>query len=503
MPDGGERLRSVSWAETFPFVRLFSAFPHSIAFPPMVIALLAVVACYLTGRVLDAVWVAAGSGVNRVALSPSAAPDARFAAELEEAIALANAHFPPVSRDGQEGAQVAESRPGAPQRGPFASLLTFERRCAAAAIQGIAAGRWGFSGDAQPALLGSVAFAARGALWLVTQRPWFALIFGASQIAILSFFGGALCRWVAVRATRGESLGVGPALRFACEKAGALIAAPLAPPIAIAVLAAIVIAGGAVAGLFSQVPWLGGVFKVLAGLSFGLVLLAGLGMALIALLSLFGTHLMWPTVAVESSDAFDALQRAAGYLFPRAWHVGFYSFVLLLFGGVWLLVARFFALLVLKFSHAAADVGLSFFGVWTSYRSEDLSPLSAVWRMPAWNELSLFPALGGLPFWGAFGGGDLATSEIVMMWLLAFWVFLVVGWVAAFGVSFYFAGATHMYLLLRHNVDGVDFDEIFLEESDSEDDIVFDDTGEGGGPDPAPTAPKEPDGPRTDMPADT
>jgi hypothetical protein len=177
---------------------------------------------------------------------------------------------------------------------------------------------------------------------------------------------------------------------------------------------------------------------------------------------------MWPAIAVEGSDAFDAVQRGAGYVFQRPWNVAFYSIVLLLFGAPLFLVVRALALLLLKLTHAATDSGLSVAGAFTSRMTDTVSPLDAMWRMPAWQDLSIIPTVSGVPFWGEFGFAPLSTSEAIGSFLIAIWVFLVVGAVGGFIVSYFFCGSTEMYTLLRRDVDGVDYDELNYEGDDQE-----------------------------------
>jgi len=178
-----------------------------------------------------------------------------------------------------------------------------------------------------------------------------------------------------------------------------------------------------------------------------------------------GFHLMWPTIAVEGSDAFDAVQRAAGYVFGRPWHTAFYSFVLLLYGGVSFVMVRIIAMLVLKLSHVFTGAGMN---LASSAETSTIGKLDAIWHMPAWQDLPLLPATGDVNFWGTFGNAPLSGAESFTMFFLALWVFLVVGFVGAFIVSFYFCGSTEMYFLLRREVDAVDYDEIYYEELEDE-----------------------------------
>jgi len=181
-----------------------------------------------------------------------------------------------------------------------------------------------------------------------------------------------------------------------------------------------------------------------------------------------GLHLMWPTIAVESSDAFDAVTHAAGYIGQRAWNAAFYAFTLLLYGGVSFVMIRLIAMIMLKLTHAITNAGLSSFGALSSAQTEAFDKLDALWHMPAWADLPLLPSAGGVPFWGSLANAPMSGSEWIAWFLVCCWIFLVVGLVGAFVVSFFFCGSTQMYFLLRRDVDAVDYDEIYYEEPEDE-----------------------------------
>ncbi len=345
-------------------------------------------------------------------------------------------------------------------RGPFISLLDYEMDCFAAAIQGVCSGRWGLSGSAlsnEPAMIGSIASAGSGVLWLVTKRPWFAVIFAIVLLVIQALFGGAICRVAAVRSAREESTSYATALGFSREKLAGSIAAPLLPAGMFVVAGLCIFVGGLIAAIWG--------LHTIAGVLYGLSLLGGVVLTFTLLAVVLGFHLMWPTIAVEGSDAFDAVQRAAGYVFGRPWHTAFYSFVLLLYGGVSFVIVRIIAMLVLKLSHVFTGAGMN---LASSAETSTIGKLDAIWHMPAWQDLPLLPATGDVNFWGTFGNAPLSGAESFTVFFLALWVFLVVGFVGAFIVSFYFCGSTEMYFLLRREVDAVDYDEIYYEELEDE-----------------------------------
>ena len=375
---------------------------------------------------------------------------------------------PSVStQENRENRQLIEtliSRPGnhpvMKLRGPFISLLNYEMHCFAAAIQGVCNGRWGFSGSAvsdEPAMLGSVASAGSGVFWLATQRPCFAVFLTLTLLLLFSYFGGAICRLAAVRSAREESLSGTAALKFSCRKWGAALAAPLLPAAAFIFVGLCILVGGLIAAVWG--------LHTIVALFYPLTLIGGVVLMFIFLVVVTGFHLLWPTLAVEGSDTFDAIQRAAGYVFGRPWHTAFYSFVLLLYGGVSFVMVRIIGMLVLKFCHSFTGAGMNLAG---NVQTSTIGKLDAIWRMPAWQDLPLLPATGNVTFWGSFLNAPLSGAESFTAFFLMCSVFTIVGLVGAYAVSFYFCGSTQMYFLLRRDVDAVDYDELYYEEPEDE-----------------------------------
>lgn len=347
-------------------------------------------------------------------------------------------------------------------RGPFATLLDYESNCFAQAIRAVCALRLSYAGSAMsetPSLLGSIASAGHGVTWLLFYRPWFGLLFGLLALVLAALGCGAIARSAAVQAARDESISLGEALRFAREKLVGLVLAPVIPLAIFAVLAIFLVIGG----LIGAIPWLG---DLLAGGFYVLALLGGFGLALVLIALVLGFNLLWPTIAVEGSDAFDAITHAGGYVSQRIWHYAWYMLVLLTYGGVCFVGVRLIAILMLKLTHAFTGIGMSFFGVFSSAETSTISKLDAIWRMPAWSDISVLPSAGGANFWGTLGNAPLGIGETLGYWLIAFWVFIVVGLVCAFLLSFSMCGSTLMYILLRKEVDATDYDEIFYEEGD-------------------------------------
>ena len=52
--------------------------------------------------------------------------------------------------------------------------------------------------------------------------------------------------------------------------------------------------------------------------------------------------------------------------------------------------------------------------------------------------------------------------------LVAFWVYLAVGMLGAFAISFYFTANTIIYYLMRHEVDATELDDVYVEQSEED-----------------------------------
>ncbi len=361
---------------------------------------------------------------------------------------------------GAAAAQVVALEP----QGPFETQLLYQLRCLAGAVQGALTLNIGWADSAfseRPSLIGSLASAYSGWVWLVTERPVFLLVYAVLELAIFALFGVAIARHCAVYIARDESIGFGAALRFAAEKWYECCAAPVIPIVIIVIGAVAMFAGG----LIGAIPVIG---PIISGALFILAILGGFVLALVLVGYVLGMPLMWPTIAVESSDAFDAVAHAFSYVGQRLWHVLFYFACLLVSGALGFLLVQLLATLTLKFTHAFIGTGYSLFGAVSSAQTASFSKLEALWFMPAWSELPWLPTPGAPPFWGEFGVAPLAWHESVAQFFIATWVFVIVSIVLAYLVSFYFCGATQAYLLLRRDVDATDYHEIYYEDDEDE-----------------------------------
>lgn len=261
------------------------------------------------------------------------------------------------------------------------------------------------------------------------QKNTFALIsYGLWTILAWAFFGSMIARITALKLTREQSLGITDALKFARQNYLSVSGAPVITLLGIlAVCIPLVIAG-----LLMRLDF----FALLTGLCWFLVLVWGFLVACMLIGFWFGWPLMWSAVAVERSDAFDAISRSFAYVYQRPLHLAFY---ILLAGGLGLLgeaVVYFFVEATLYLTEMATTWGSG-----NQRMAEILLTASG----------SDSPPLNGLA-----GNGALA---------MGFWKETLRSIIPAYSMAYLWTTAVAIYLLLRRNVDSTEMDEVSIEES--------------------------------------
>jgi hypothetical protein len=162
--------------------------------------------------------------------------------------------------------------------------------------------------------------------------------------------------------------------------------------------------------------------------------------------------MMYPTIAVEGSDSFDAVSRSFSYLYARPWQLLWYTFVALLYGAITYLFVRFFLYLLLRLTHLG--VGLFMY----KQAADGSSLMDAIWRAPV-SPLRL----SYNPDWAV-----LSNLQSIGAVLIAFWVYMTIAMLGAYAVSLYFSSSTIIYYLMRREVDATAIDEVYLEPNDED-----------------------------------
>lgn len=313
--------------------------------------------------------------------------------------------------------------------------------------------------------------AVLGWWWLIRLHPWYSVVFGLAVLAVLAIFGGAVCRMAAMAFAREERLGAWRALQFSTRRFVSLVSAPLLP-------LGVMLFLGLVIALFSILGAIPGVGEILVGVLMGLTIIGGIVIAVVLVGLLGSGGLMFPAVAVEGAEGFDALSRSYSYLFGRPWQLAWYYLLAGIYGGICYMFIRLFVFLVLAAVHGAVGLTVNWDG---PHYLAAVGKLDLMWPAPSFS--NLVPAVP----WVALSGTETVAAGLI--WL---WVVLVAGVVLAFVISFCYTVNTVAYLLLREKVDGTDYEDIFVEEDAEE--LVADEVAE-------PVSPAETPSPASDSAA--
>ena len=290
--------------------------------------------------------------------------------------------------------------------------------------------------------------AVHGVRWLFAEHLIYALIFSAYIMAGWALFGGAIYRIAALHAAREEKASIGQALRFAASKFFSFFAAPLIPLAVILLVGGLLMLGGLLGNAF-------GAGALILGILFFLSLIGGVVIAFLLFGLLGGCGLMYPTIAVEGSDSFDAISRSYSYIFNRPWRAGLYALVALFHGTLCYVFVRLFAFAALKATHMGVK-----FGIWAGGDTIEGAhdKLDVMWPAPTFQVLH-----------APLNSAALSTFETLGAWFMALWVYIIVGMVGAFLISYFVSASTEIYYLLRRHVDATDLDDVFVEEAEEED----------------------------------
>jgi hypothetical protein len=521
-------IRGINWRETFPFTHLFRAFRIAVHPSKLVLGLVLLLSLYAGGRLLDAIWPArqlavpgevfayestrhAGAAGNftaeraqrRAELEAAYADQlvahgvlgdrgqARAAArtgdklgelrdrlenERRDAVTAAEARRRDAYAVNESDAALRDSNRHAADEayrrdvaaahraaydayrqakaingvGIFSSLFEYQTAQISNIVYGVIGGNWlgGWRGDEGAAGIvpSIINFFTVAPLWLMRHHPVYFVLFSLLFLTLWAIFGGAIARIAAVHVARDEKLSVRAALQFSIGKFLSFVSAPLIPLV-------IVLAVGLLpllAGVLQSIPFVGPVFNILIAALFVLLLAAGFVMTLVLLGTFGGLNLMYPTIAVEGSDSFDAISRSFSYVYARPWRMLFYTLVALIYGALTYLFVRLFIHLMLALTHAFVDAGS-----WA-----DAPSGSPLWQ-------TMWPGPGArlsydIDFLSLRWDQDIAAS------LVAFWVYLVVGTLGAYAISFYFSANTIIYYLMRQEVDATELDDVYLDQSDDD-----------------------------------
>jgi len=300
--------------------------------------------------------------------------------------------------------------------------------------------------DDPPGFLFWVLLALHGVCWMICQHWLYAILFLGGALCVWALFGGAIHRIAALDFARDEKISLSQAMKFSAGKFLSFLTAPLIPLAIVLVIGAFMVLGG----LLMSLP----VLDLLMAALFPLAIVGGLLIAFLLIGLGGGGLLMYPTIAVESSDSFDAISRSYSYVFAKPWRAAFYGLAALVYGVICYLFVRLFAFLLLASTHAFVGAGVLGGGRALSPTADKLDVL---WPAPTYD--LLMPAWQTEPMTG---------WETVVAFVVRFWVFLIAALVVAFLWSYCASASTVIYFLLRRKVDATDLDDVYVEEPEEE-----------------------------------
>ncbi|HZZ41560.1 MAG TPA: hypothetical protein VFE58_01360 [Tepidisphaeraceae bacterium] len=412
-------LREVSWRELFGWVHLFRTFRIAIHPSKLALAWLLLLCLYLGGRALDYTWTLA---------APHSVP-----------LSVERINWPATPSLYSDNTFL-QNIPTLPREGVFIKFFQYEVGQVDQTVQSILNWNWLSPGG----VLSSIAnFLLVGPAWFYGSHPVFASIFTLWFLIIWAVFGGAVARIAAVHVARDEKMSVRQAIRFSSGKMLSFIFAPIIPLVLILLITALLALAGLV---LLNIPYAG---PIILSVFFFLPLLAGAILTLLLLGTGAGFNLMYPTIAIEGSDSFDAISRSFSYVYHRPWRLIWYTAVALTYGAVCYLFIRFFIFMTLTLTQY-------FLGWWLPAKSAAQWP--SIWPpIEFWHLSSPLLDLRTLPW-----------SENVTAWFVSFWVYWLITMLGAFAISFYFSANTIIYSLLRREVDATDLDDVYVEEIEEE-----------------------------------
>jgi hypothetical protein len=260
-------------------------------------------------------------------------------------------------------------------------------------------------------------------------RTWSALsIAGLWTLAVWALFGGAIARIAGVYLTYGETLGPVAALRSSARKWPSTVGAPLLVVFAIALLALPLV----LAGLLLRFD----LMALLLSLAWIVALVGGAAVAILAIGLAIGWPLMFSTVAVERTDAFDAISRGFAYVYQRPLHLLFYFVVASLLGIA--------AQAAVELAAAATTTATEF-------------------------AVSVGAGQGRLGDLGVDGNGvsrEVSYVGAIGATAIQFWTNVIRAAAVYFPLAYFWPASTAIYLLLRRGIDATEMTEVAFDEGE-------------------------------------
>jgi hypothetical protein len=301
----------------------------------------------------------------------------------------------------------------------------------------------------------------------VTAEAFFFLLLCAIwELAVWGVIGGAITRIAALKFTRDEAPGFLAALQHAVKKWPSYSLPPAVALAGAAVFAIQLIVLGALMNL--------SLLALLAALVWPFVLMLGLLMAILLLGALIGWPLMWATVSVEGTDAFDAISRSYAYTYQRPWRLLWYVLFVGILAVVSMFVVKVFAATAIALGDWSIDWGLNNSTMQEVVRHDVAPTATPVLPAPLADPVAAPPGAPNLaqPVLAQPAANEAAAPRdlpLMFEWartVIYFWKSLMGALTAGYQAGFLWASAVGVYLLLRHDIDGVQTSDVYVDQND-------------------------------------
>lgn len=279
---------------------------------------------------------------------------------------------------------------------------------------------------------------ARAITWAISYHFIYSVIYTTLAGAVICVCGGAICRSAALEFTHRGKPGLMESYRFAFKNFVAFLTGP-AISLGIVIFFAAIISA---LGLLANVPIVG---QIMLGIGLPGALVFALLTVLMIIGLVAGGGLLFPVIAYEKSDGFDAISRAYSYIFTQPWWMIYYGLISVIYGTLSYLFIRFFAFLVLIITYILINLGML-------KNTDGTSDIIAIWPKPEFLDLM-----------GAHSVNPEGLLQSVSAVLIHLTVLFVTGLVVAFVISFVFSISTIVYPLMRNNVDHVELDRVYVQ----------------------------------------
>lgn len=405
--------KSFQLSDNLLFTKVFRAFRMAIQPGKLAVAFSALVIICLAGWLMD---------LSKTVVAQKGTQGVYAETELQIYVIDSGLIHPYIERNKDNGAR----------RGVFSTLWQFS----AARLNDILVALLEFN---LRAIVNNIILFFKAAGWAIRYHPLYCLLFFIIKLAVISAAGGTLCRIAALQLAQDEKPGIIEALLFSIKRFKDLFAAPIIPVVIITIAGLFV----SVIGAAGNIPRLG---ELIVAISMPLALTIGTAVAATLIGTIAGFNLMFPAVAYNGSDCFDAIGRSFSYVYAKPWRMFLYSILAGIYGAACYTFVRFFAFLLLFSTRWFLQLGLR------AQNSSGINKLAAIWPQPSFTNLLTWPSLTA------------NWTESVAAFLIYISALAVVGAVVSFVISFYFSVNTIIYALMRKSVDKTAIEDVYTSE---------------------------------------